>query len=137
MPTGRLGKIYVWDGTSWVDIGHTRNIVVSTETNATERDSFGRAMPLTSDVTLEAVLMQSDEATIKEVLSETNYVDVFVANNPNPTLPANPSGSSTDGIVLNQCSLSVEATIDLGGGETATTIRLRTRKFPNDAITTL
>jgi len=134
MPVGRLGRVYVWSGSAWKDIGITRNITVSTENQLTERDAFGRAMPLTSDITLEAILMQSDEATIRNVLDETNYVDVFVSNKPNPTLPANPSASTTEGIILRSCSLSVEATIDMGGGETATTIRLRTRDFPGNII---
>ena len=134
---GRLARVYVWNGTSWVDIGSARGITVTSEEQTGDRDVFGRTPSYTANVTAEVILMQNTEVEFKEALSEENEVSVFLSNKPNPTLPANPNASTTEGIILKNARVQVSGTLDLGGGQSAVTLRFTLRKYPSEIINML
>jgi len=129
----KLGRAYVWNGSSWVDIGVCRNISLRGEPINTSRDAFGRSAALAVDVTAELTLMQADEYTLRNAIDSTSNVDLFLSFTPNPTLPSRGTTSrrETEGVILLNVSVDSTVTLDMGGGETATVVRFRTR-LPHD-----
>ncbi|GIW77891.1 MAG: hypothetical protein KatS3mg104_2954 [Phycisphaerae bacterium] len=134
--SGRIGVAYVWNGAQWVDIGTVRNLTITTEGQTTERDAHGRAATLTQILTAEATLLQNTETEFEEALSHTGTVSVFFADSQSASVPSSETANDGQGMLLNDCSVSTEATLDLGGGESFITLRFMTKKLVDDAIDT-
>jgi hypothetical protein len=131
--TGRLGRVYVWTGSAWADIGTVRAVTYKAEPQPTERDAFGRSASLAQQVVIEFTLLQTTETEYRNTIDNVGTVSVFVSNSPSSTLPANPDASTADGIILKDASFSVSGILDLGGGESAVTVRLKKRALHSDS----
>jgi len=132
--TGRLGRVYVWTGSAWVDIGTVRAVTYTAEPQSTERDAFGRSAPLAQQTVIEFTLLQTTETEYRNAIdSAGSTVSVFVSNSQSSTLPANPDASTADGIILRNAGFSVSGILDLGGGESAVTVRLTRLALHSDS----
>jgi hypothetical protein len=131
--TGRLGRVYVWTGSAWADIGTVRAVTYTAEPQPTERDAFGRSASLAQKVVIEFTLLQTTETEYRNTINNVGTVSVFVSNSPSSTLPANPDASTADGIILKDAGFSVSGILDLGGGESAITVRLTKLALHSDS----
>lgn len=131
--TGRLGRVYVWTGSGWVDVGTVRNVTYRSEPQLGERDAFGRAAVLSMQTAVEFTLLQTTETEHRNALDSAGQTtSVFIGNDVNATPPANPDASPTNGLILKDAGFSVTSTLDLGGGESFITVRLTRRSLSGD-----
>jgi hypothetical protein len=131
--TGRLGRVYVWDSPGWLELGTVRAVTYTVEPQPTERDAFGRSASLAQEVVIEFTLLQTTETEYRNTIDNVGTVSVFVSNSPWSPLPNDPDASTADGIILKDATLSVSGILDLGGGESAITVRLKKRVLHNDS----
>jgi len=134
---GYMGRVFLWDGSTWVDAGDVMSPQIQIEPVLDEADSQGRQRVTSYDFTAQFSL-KTLSSTVKSLLSgNQKQVTIFFSKDPEPeNKPTYSAGNWTgvsDGFLIVNAWLVVNASINMAGEGDAYEVQLTFRALPSDA----